>query len=92
MSDSDIYISFGGDTGALASAKASTSAFSRELATLAREQVAAGASAESALGQKMLETARHLDQARSAASELTHGHEKLGESADRQKGNFGGLN
>ena len=35
----------------------------------------------------MLETARHLDQARNAAGELTQGHEKLGELADRQKGN-----
>ena len=95
MAGPDIFVSFGADTAgleaAMASSKASVEALTRELATLAREQVQTGASADFALGQKMVEIARHLDQARNAAGELTRGHEKLGKSADSLKAHFEGI-
>jgi phage-related protein len=71
MSDGAVYVTFGGDSSELeasmASAKAAVSAMTRELAALARQQVAAGSSAETELGQHMLAVAAHLTEAREAA-------------------------
>lgn len=71
---SEIYVVFGGDSSALeasiASAKASVTQFQRELTSLARQQVATGASAESDLGQRMLAAAGRLSEARGAVSSL----------------------
>jgi hypothetical protein len=85
MAGGEVYVTFGGDTGALeaslASAKASVSAFTRELGQLAREQVKTGADAESALGQRMLEAAKHLDEAKEhvhGLKEEMEGGEKVG--------------
>ena len=90
MAGPDLFISFGADTSgleaAMASSKASVNAFTRELAALAREQIETGAAADSALGQKMVETARKLDQARNAAHELTQGQQNLGGSAEHLGG------
>jgi hypothetical protein len=78
------------DTGcSIASAKASVSSFTRELATLARQQVATGAGADSALGQKMLEVVRHLDEAKESVAGLK---EKLKPEGGGESGGFlGGL-
>jgi hypothetical protein len=74
MAGSDIYVSFGGSTEALeaslASAKTAVSNLTRELAALSREQAATGASADSAIGQRMLAVAAQLSAAKNAVSSL----------------------
>ena len=74
MANSEVYVTFGGDTGALeaslASAKASVTNFQRELNSLARQQAAVGASAESELGQRMLAAAGRLTDAKTAVASL----------------------
>lgn len=72
MANGEVFVVFGGDSKALeasiASAKASVASLQRELTSLARQQVATGASAESDLGQKMLATVGRLSAARGAVS------------------------
>jgi hypothetical protein len=69
---SDIFVSFGADTGGLeagvALAKASVTAMTRELTSLAREMVKAGASADSELGQKLSALGGKLAEAKEQVS------------------------
>ncbi len=82
---SDIYVTFGGDTAALeasaAAAKAAIQSLQRDMASLARQMQATGASAESELGQKMLATAGKLVEARGGLAAIKDDMASLGAGA-----------
>jgi hypothetical protein len=71
---SDVYVTFGGDSSeleaSLASAKVAVQSLTRELADLAREQVAAGAGLDSDIGQQMIDLGGKLSDAKEHAQTL----------------------
>ncbi len=106
MAGSDVYVSFGGDSSeleaALAAAKAEIRSLSSDLRDLANDMVDAGASADSDMGQQMVELGGRLSEAKEHAAGLTKelrgvgkeeggGEEERVNMLERMKGALSGL-